>query len=122
MILRRDPKKRNGFGASLRQARSQFHRGKRLIDRVERSGEKASLLAGDDGDGTLRTKTTDVLERCVGRAPRRVKLVERVAERRTIDDVRSKNSIDARRQVGVNSNCFGVKALERAGIFQIIEE
>ena len=50
VILGGNPKDRNGFDAPLRHAFGEFYCRERLINRVERTGEKTCLLSGDDGD------------------------------------------------------------------------
>ncbi len=84
MIFAGDPENGCGFDATLRQAFRQFYRRLRLVDRVQRSAKKTSLLTSNDCDAIRFAQPRDLRKGFLARAPAPIHLLQCVAKPRSI--------------------------------------
>src|SRR5262249_44587064 len=122
VILRGDPKNRHGADATLGHAFGKFHRGKRLVNCVERPAKEAGLLAGNHRDAIGLAQQFDVAQGLVAGAPATIHFFQRAAKRVTVRLVARQYLIAPRGQFVVMFDSLRIEASQLWSVAQVIEK
>src|SRR3989442_1750018 len=112
VILSSNPEHRDSFGVALHQTSGELYRGKRLVDGVERTGEKPRLLTGNYRQTVCLAQSLNIRERLGAGAPRSVHRLERVAQNVAVSLMRRQNFGRARGQLVMETYRGRVELLE----------
>src|SRR5437667_6681071 len=122
MVFSGNPENRNGFHAPLRQTFAEFHGRKCFVNRVKRSAEKSSLLAGNYREAISFAQQVDVGKSLLTCSPITIYPLERITQFATICLLREQNSFRTGRKIEVVANYFGIETSQCNRIAQIVQK